>query len=76
MWDAVGFFAISYGLALPPAILRREYWFSQLVPPRVNPPQWTFAIVCNIIYCIIAVAGIDAWRSPQWCVLPAWVWWV
>ncbi len=48
------------GAATGPAI---EGWFSELIKPSWNPPNWLFGPVWTVLYAMIAISGWLVWRS-------------
>ncbi len=43
----------------------KEPWYSSIVKPTFNPPDWIFAPVWITLYLMIGVAAWLIWLSPQ-----------
>ena len=48
-------------------------WYSSLVKPPFNPPNWIFGPVWSLLYVLIAVAGWRTWvREPAGAAMKIW----
>tara|TARA_A100001011_G_C14266683_1_gene824976 strand:- start:1210 stop:1686 length:477 start_codon:yes stop_codon:yes gene_type:complete len=43
----------------------KEPWYSSIIKPTFNPPDWIFAPVWITLYLMIAVAAWLIWSSPK-----------
>ncbi len=39
-------------------------WFSELIKPEWNPPDWVFGPVWSILYLMMAISAWLVWRCP------------
>ncbi len=40
-------------------------WYQALAKPSWQPPDWLFGPAWTLIYALIAVAGVNAWRAAR-----------
>jgi tryptophan-rich sensory protein len=52
-------------------------WFTSLIRPPFAPPNWVFAPVWTVLYCMIGVSAWLVWRAgrpPAYRALRLWGW--
>ena len=62
------FFIITYSASLIGGLATinfKEPWYSQLIKPSFNPPDWIFAPVWTILYLMMTVAIWFFWHSKN-----------
>ena len=62
------FFFITYSASLIGGLATinfKEPWYSQLIKPSFNPPDWIFAPVWTTLYLIMTVAIWFYWHSKN-----------
>ena len=62
------FFFITYSASLIGGLATinfKEPWYSQLIKPSFNPPDWIFAPVWTTLYLMITVAIWFFWHSKN-----------
>lgn len=53
----VGWIVICLGAGLPGAIFKPGAWYAALAKPPWTPPDWVFAPVWTMLYCLMACAA-------------------
>lgn len=67
LWAPVAFAALAALLVAVLGFLATdlEGWYENLVKPAWQPPDWLFGPVWTIIYALVALAGVLAWRGAS-----------
>ena len=66
LWSLMGFIALSLGGGTAIGILTEPAaWYTNLVKPSFNPPNWVFGPVWSVLYVMIGIAGWLVWTSGR-----------